>query len=448
MKKNKVIVIGGGAAGLVAAAEASKNGAEVLLLEKMKRSARTARKLCITGKGRCNITNTADLRTFITHFGKKGRFLRQAFHQYFTPDTIDFFEKQGVKLVFERGGRIFPASGKAPDVANALIQFAKENSVVIKTSSPVKKLLIEDNKITGVEVNGEKISADHVILALGGASYPLTGSTGDGYKLAKSAGHNIIPIRPALVPLITKENCAGKMNGLNLRNIGVTLFVDGKKIRSEFGELVFADFGITGPITLTLSKEVIDILYDNKQQQYESVKQYSSDTQRLEAKEKKLLAINPSCKIEISIDLKPALDEKKLNNRLIRDFTKRSTEQFSSVLRGLMAKEMVPVCINATKISPKKLVNQISSQERKKLLHWLKDFRLEIIGHRPIAEAIVTSGGVDTKEINPKTMESKICKNLFIVGELLDLDADTGGYNLQAAFSTGWVAGNSVSSDQ
>lgn len=410
MKKIKVIVIGGGAAGLMAAAEASKNGAEVLLFEKMKRP---ARKLCITGKGRCNITNTADLRTFITHFGKNGRFLRQAFHQYFTPDTIDFFETQGVKLVFERGGRIFPASGKAPDVAHALIQFAKKNGVIIKTSSPVKKLLIEDNKIVGVEVNGEKISADHVILALGGASYPLTGSTGDGYKLAKSAGHNITPIRPALVPLITKESCAGKMSGLNLRNIGVTLFVDGKKTRSEFGELVFADFGITGPITLTLSKEVIRYLNEKKD-------------------------------VKLSIDLKPALDEKKLDNRLIRDFTKRSTEQFSSVLRGLMAREMVPVCLEATKISPKKLVNQISSQERKRLLHWLKDFRLEIIGHRPLAEAIVTSGGVDTKEINPKTMESKICKNLFIIGELLDLDADTGGYNLQAAFSTGWVAGGSA----
>jgi predicted Rossmann fold flavoprotein len=409
MKKRKVIVIGGGAAGLMAAGQAAETGADVLILEKM---SRPARKLCITGKGRCNITNIAELREFISHFGKNGNFLRQAFHRFFAPDLMEFLESQGLPLITERGGRVFPKSGKAPEVTETLIRYVKRSGVTITTSSKVDRLLIENDRITGVVSKGEKIDGDAVILATGGSSYPLTGSTGDGYEFAKSAGHKIIPIRPALVPLETTGAAAGKMTGLNLRNINVSLFVDGKKSDSAFGELVFAEYGLTGPVILTLSGKIVDLLRDGR-------------------------------RVELSIDLKPALDEKKLDARLIRDFTNRSKEPFRSVLRGLMAREMVPVCIEATGIPGDRQANQISAVERKQLRQWLKNFRLEISGNRPIKEAIVTAGGIETKEINPKTMESKIITGLFVAGEVIDIDADTGGYNLQAAFSTGWLAGTS-----
>ena len=403
------IVIGGGAAGLMAAGQAASQGAKVLILEKMPRP---ARKLCITGKGRCNITNVAEMREFIGHFGKNGNFLRQAFHQFFVPELMGFLKDQGLPLVIERGGRVFPKSGKAMDVTDCLVRFLKKLGVTIQTNSKVEKLLIENNQIKGVVVKGKTIPADAVILATGGASYPKTGSTGDGYIFAKFAGHKIIPNQPALVPLETAESAAGKMAGLNLRNINVTMFVDGKKTREAFGEVVFAEFGMTGPVILTLSKEIVKLM-------------------------------KQKCKVELSIDLKPALDEKKLDARLIRDFTNRSKEPFNSVLRGLMAKEMVPICIEQTKIPAKKQVNQISAEERKKLRNWLKDLRFQITRSRPMDEAIVTAGGIDLSEINPKTMESKIVAGLYFAGEIIDVDADTGGYNLQAAFSTGWLAGRS-----
>lgn len=410
MKKPTILIIGGGAAGLLAAGQAAEAGAKVMVLEKM---TKPARKLCITGKGRCNITNIAEIRNFISHFGKTGNFLRQAFHQFFTPQLMEFLEGQGLPLVTERGGRVFPESGKAPDVAAVLIRYAKRLGVEIRTGVKVDNLLIEENKIKGIIAKGKEILADAVIVATGGTSYPLTGSTGDGFEFAKFAGHTVMSLRPALVPLETAGAAAGKMKDLKLRNINVTMWVNGKKTREAFGELVFAEYGITGPVTLTLSGEIVDFLREGK-------------------------------KIELSIDLKPALDEKKLDARLIRDFTSRSKEPFKSVLRGLMAREMVPVCIEVTKIPAEKQVNQISGEERKRLRKWLKDFRLQVTGHRPMEEAIVTAGGVDLKEINPKTMESKIVSGLYFVGEVLDLDADTGGYNLQAAFSTGWLAGNAV----
>lgn len=394
----------------MAAGQAAEAGAKVLVLEKMHRP---ARKLCITGKGRCNITNDAEMRDFIAHFGKNGNFLRQTFNKFFAPDLMEFLESHGLPLVIERGGRVFPKSGKAMDVTDVLVRYLKKLGVEIRTGVKVEKLLVEDNQVEGIIANGKVISAKTIILATGGASYPRTGSTGDGYKFAKSAGHNIIKIHPALVPLETMETTAGKMAGLNLRNINVTMFVDGKKTREAFGELLFAAFGITGPVILTLSREIVHLLHQNH-------------------------------KVELAIDLKPALDEKKLDARLIRDFTKRSKEPFSSVLRGLMAKEMVPVCIAGTKIPANKQANQISADERKKLLNWLKDLRFHITGPRPMDEAIVTAGGVDLKEIDPKTMESKIVSGLYFAGEIMDLDADTGGYNLQAAFSTGWLAGKTA----
>ena len=436
MKKHKIIVIGGGAAGLMAAGQAAETGADVLILEKM---SHPARKLRITGKGRCNITNVAELREFISHFGRNGNFLRQAFHRFFTSDLMEFLEALGLSLVTERGGRVFPASGKAPDVAETLIRYVRNAGVKIRTSAMVNELLIEDGVVAGVVSKGERIESDAVIIATGGTSYPLTGSTGDGYEFAESAGHTIVPVRPALVPLETAGAAAAEMAGLNLRNINVTVFVDGRKSRSAFGELVFAEFsskavphvlnnaegalrsgsaknepcGVTGPVILTLSGEIVDLLRDGG-------------------------------KIELSIDLKPALDEKKLDARLIRDFSSRGKEPFHSVLRGLMAREMVPVCIENTKIPADRQANQISSDERKRLRQWLKDLRLEVTGHRTTKEAIVTAGGVDTKEINPKTMESKITEGLYFAGEVIDINADTGGYNLQAAFSTGWLAGKSA----
>jgi hypothetical protein len=410
MGKQKIIVIGGGAAGLMAAGQAAAGGAETLLLEKMKRS---GRKLCITGKGRCNITNIASMNDFMAHFGKTGSFLRQAFSRYFNTDLMDFLKELGLQLVSERGGRVFPASGKAPDVLKVLLQWVEQCGVRINHSSPVDELLISNGHITGVVCKGKKIQCDKVILTTGGASYPATGSTGDGYRLAAAAGHTIVPIRPALVPLEVSGNLPAKMTDLNLRNIKVCLFVDGKKRKEAFGELVFTKFGVTGPVILTLSGDVVDLL-------------------------------EAGHKIVLSIDLKPALDDKKLDARLLRDFASRGKEQINNLLGGLLPREMIPVCLHCTAIPPERMGHSVTAKERGCLRTWLKDFRLEVTRHRPLAEAIITAGGVDTREIDPRTMESRLTKGLFIAGELLDIQADTGGYNLQAAFSTGWLAGRSA----
>ncbi len=410
MKQRKVIVIGGGPAGLMAAGQAALAGADVLLLEKMKR---IGIKLCITGKGRCNVTNIADLPDFIAHFGKTGRFLRQAFARFFNTDLLEFFDELGLELVKERGGRVFPASGKAVDVQRALLAWNQKVRVRIEHSAPVSKILMENGHVTGVVSQGTTFPCDAVILTTGGASYPATGSTGDGYTLAKSAGHTIIPIRQALVPLVTAGNVAKRMDKLNLRNINVSMFVNGKKKKAEFGEIVFAPFGVTGPTILTLSGEAVD-------------------------------SLRAGHKVVLSLDLKPALDEKKLEARLLRDIDSRGKEDASTFLRGLLPQQMIPVCLDLTDIPADRKVCDISAKERKRLKMWLKDFRLEVTGYRPFTEAIVTAGGVDTLEVDPRTMESKNVTGLFIAGELLDIQADTGGYNLQAAFSTGWLAGRSA----
>ena len=409
----KVIVVGGGAAGLLAAGQAAVAGAEVLLLEKMHHP---GRKLCITGKGRCNLTNIAELPDFLAHFGRNGRFLRQAFARFFTPDLMEFFTGLGLDLVTERGGRVFPASGKAPDVLKVLQKWLTSLGVTSRQTSPVTGLLINDRRITGILCAGRNIAGDAVILATGGASYPATGSTGDGYILAGAAGHTIVPIRPALVPLVTAGNAAARMAGLSLRNIDVRMIVDGKKKRQAFGEIAFTEFGLSGPVTLTCSGEVVDHLRDGS-------------------------------KVVLALDLKPALDEAKLDARLQRDFTTRTKEPFDSVLRGLLPREMVPVCVEATGIRQDKPAGEITAKERRYLRTWIKDFRLEIIGHRPLDEAIITAGGVDIREVDPRTMESLKTGGLYIAGELLDIHGDTGGYNLQAAFSTGWLAGGSAASD-
>jgi len=394
----------------MAAGQAAEEGVDTLLLEKMKRP---ARKLCITGKGRCNITNIVELPDFIAHFGKTGRFLHQAFWRFFTPDLMDFFKALGLELVTERGGRVFPASGRALDVLEVLLQWLRRSGVQIKLSSKVDGLTMINQRITGVVSRGREIPCDAVILATGGASFPATGSTGDGYRFAESAGHNVVPIRPALVPLETSGDAAGKMAGLNLRNINVRMLVNNKRRIEAFGEMIFTEFGVTGPVILTLSGEAVDAMRDGH-------------------------------KIALSIDLKPGLDEKKLDARLLRDIASRGKEQVRSFLRGLLPREMIPVCLNLTEIPPDGQTSRISAKERRRLLTWLKDFRLEVTGYRPLAEAIITAGGIDTREVDPKTMESRLTKGLFIAGELLDIHADTGGYNLQAAFSTGWLAGRSA----
>ncbi len=410
MTKRRVIVVGGGAAGLMAAGQAAGLGAETLLLEKM---ARPGRKLRITGKGRCNLTNVTPVSEFITHFGPNGRFLRQALARFSTSELGAFFGELGVRTVTERGGRVFPASGQAQDVVDAMVGWIRKRGVTVQTRSPVERLLVEDGRVVGVLAAGRVYRADATIIATGGASYPATGSTGDGYRLAASVGHSIVPIRPALVPLETAGNIAPRLQGLSLRHVTVRVWVNGKKRAEQFGEMLFTHFGLSGPIILSLSRQVVD-------------------------------ALRLGQSVTISIDLKPALDERKLDARLLRDLDGFGKQRFRTLLKELLPRKLIPVCIDATSISPDKAGHQITAQERKRLRTWLKDFRLEVTGHRPFAEAIITAGGVDTREVNPRTMASRLVEGLYFAGEVLDVDADTGGYNLQAAFSTGWVAGRAA----
>jgi len=410
MSKKRIIIVGGGAAGLMAAGQAAEQGAEVILLEKMKQP---GRKICISGKGRCNITNSAAIPEFIEHFGKNGRFLRQVFSRFFAPELLQFFQDKGLPVSLERGGRYFPSSGRASDILKIFLQWLAQLHVQIRHNSAVKKILIKDFVVQGVKTAKETIPCDAVILATGGSSYPATGSTGDGYALAETAGHTIVAIRPALVPLQIAGGIEPDLAGLELRNIEVKLTIDGKQKRKLFGELHFLKTSISGPVILTLSREAVDGLKQQK-------------------------------KVAILLDLKPALNEKKLDNRLIRDFEKRHKEIFAEVLRGLIPAKLVPLCLRQTAIPPDRLAGQIAKKERKKLLQWLKNNRIEVIGHRPFKEAIVTAGGISLKEVDPRTMESKLTRGLYLVGELLDLDGNTGGYNLQAAFSTGWLAGKSA----
>ena len=410
MSKQTVVVIGAGAAGLMAAGQAAMAGARVILLEKMKRP---GRKICISGKGRCNITNSAPVAEFIEHFGKNGRFLRQSFARFFSTELIDFFQDNGLPVTLERGGRYFPTSGKAPDILKVFLSWLQDLNVDLRDDCPVKTILIQDGRITGVSSKRGKINCDSVILATGGASYPATGSTGDGYTLAEMLGHTIVSIRPALVPLEIRGGMPPGLTGLELRNIGVQLFIDGKKVRQLFGELHFLKYGVSGPTILTLSGDGVDALQAGK-------------------------------KVTLAVDLKAALSQQKLDARLIRDFEKRYKENFGDVLRGLLPAQLVPLCLEQTAIPVNRLAGETSKKERKKLLNWLKDWRLEVSGHRSFKEAIVTAGGVSLKEVNPKTMESKIIPGLYLAGEVLDLNGNTGGYNLQAAFSTGWLAGRSA----
>jgi predicted Rossmann fold flavoprotein len=395
---------------LMAAGQAAEMGAETLLLEKMDRP---GLKLRIAGKGRCNLTNVASVSEFIAHFGPNGRFLQQALHQFSNSDLVAFFEELGIHTVTERGGRVFPASGQAQEVVDALVGWVREHGVTLRTRAPVEQLVVEGGQVVGVKASSGFYPADAVIVATGGASYPATGSTGDGYRLAQAVGHTIVPIRPALVPLETAGNIAPRLQGLSLRNVAVRVWVNGKKQVEGFGEMLFTHFGVSGPIILSLSKQVVD-------------------------------ALRLGQRVILSIDLKPTLDEGKLDARLLRDLDAHGKRQFRTLLKGLLPRKLIPVCIDLTGIPADKVAGQLTSEERRRLRTWLKDFRLEVTGYRPFTEAIITAGGVDVREVDPRTMASRLVEGLYFAGEVLDVDADTGGYNLQAAFSTGWVAGRSA----
>jgi len=395
---------------MMAAGRAAERGASVLLLEK---TARLGSKLRITGKGRCNFSNDTEMESFITHFGTNGRFLYGAFSRFFVYDLIAFFNERGVETKVERGQRVFPTSDDANQIAAALRAYLGKGRVLIRYETPVTAIVVEGGRAVGVQAGGQSEPASAVLLATGGSSYPRTGSTGDGYRLAAAVRHTLIPIRPALVPLVVAESCPKELEGLSLRNVKVRLLADDEIIAERFGEMLFTSFGVSGPIILSLSKTAVDALAAGK-------------------------------KVQISIDLKPALSDEQLDARLIRDLNDYGRRAFHNILKGLLPSKMIWLFVRLSKLPARKPAHQINSQERGRLHSLLRDFRLTVTASRPLSEAIITAGGVDTDEIDPRTMESKIVKGLYFCGEIIDVDADTGGYNLQAAFSTGHLAGESA----
>jgi hypothetical protein len=404
-----VIVVGAGPAGLLAAGSASEEGSRVLLLEKMRQE---GRKLLITGKGRCNITNDANVGEFIKHVYPNGRFLRNAFGHFFSKEILELLHRYGVETTCERGGRYFPSRNRSADVLSALLMWVKDLDVEIRCGHRVEKLLLEGQTIKGVQAFGQEFRADKVILATGGKSYPATGSNGEGYELARSVGHSITHVRPALVPLETGGNVAQQLQGLTLKNVRATVWVNDKKRGEDFGEMIFTHFGLSGPIILTLSRIVVDELHQKN-------------------------------KVEVSLDLKPALDEPKLDARLLRDLDESGKKNISNLFKNWLPASMIPVFMSTLGIDPGKEGHQVSSKERKRIRNLMKDLRFDIKGHRSFKEAIITAGGIPTSEISSKTMESKLVSGLYFAGEMIDLDAETGGYNLQIAYSTGWLAGRS-----
>ena len=406
----KVVIVGAGAAGMMAAIAAAEQGAQVVLVEKMDQA---GRKLRITGKGRCNLTNTAVLKDFITHIGPDGRWLRNCFAQMFNTQLMDFFEQRGVPLVEERGSRVYPKSGKSLDIFLALINDLEERSNVEIRKNCAVKSLTEDRH--GVRLqDGSTIRGDALIIATGGLSYPTTGSTGIGYRLAEESGHTVVPQVPSLVSLNCEEPIPAELEGFILKNVGLSITQpDGKRLYDNFGEMTFTHNGIDGPIVLSASRQVSRLLHNGQ----------------------KLIA---------HIDLKPALDKEKLDHRLITDLNSNGTRLFNDALRLWLPTELVQLALDRCHIEYYKRLHQINAAERRRLLTFLKDVQFTLNGTGDYNTAVVTQGGVDTKEINPKTMESKLIPGLYFAGELLNLDADTGGYNLQIAFSTGFAAGKAA----
>ena len=430
----KVIVIGGGPAGIMSAISAKKCGNDVIILEKMES---IGKKLLITGKGRCNITSGLDISEFINNIPGNGRFLYSSFQNFTNKDIINFLESHGVKVKEERGNRIFPVSDKSKDVLDAFYDELRALNIKIYTNSKVTNIFVENGVATKVEYehNGNKyvLLADKIILATGGKSYPTTGSTGDGYRIAKNLGHTVTDIRPSLIPIVANDNddteklnlgnyknsrnICKALQGLSLRNIKIEVIdtTKNKVIYEDFGELLFTHFGVSGPTILSASSHII---------RYKNIDELLRDG-----------------KIIIRIDLKPALSREKLDDRILRDFDKEKNKLFRNSLDDLLPQKLINPVIDLSGINPNKKVNEISKKERLNLIEILKGFSITICGFRPVEEAIITAGGINIKEINPKTMESKIVKNLYFAGEIIDVDAYTGGFNLQIAYSTGYTAG-------
>ncbi len=407
--KNKIVVIGAGASGLMAAGTAGIYGSVVTVLEK---NQRVGRKIAITGKGRCNLTNACDVQTFISNVPTNGKFLYSAINNFSPYDTMDFFQEQGLKIKIERGNRVFPVSDKALDVVDTMRDYAVKNGARI-INDTAKALIINNGKVTGVKTEKQNYDCDSVIICCGGMSYPLTGSTGDGYILAKQAGHTIAEIKPSLVPLESPDKCCKDMQGLSLKNI--TLKLEDKKsnkiLYSDFGEMLFTHFGISGPTVLSASSHI-----------------KNTDNYDLYA----------------LIDLKPALSNEQLDTRLLRDFSENINKAVSNSFSKLLPKKLIPVILQRWGVPFDKKCNSITKKERTQLISILKNFEIKISGFRPVKEAIVTSGGVKVSEINPKTMESRLCKGLYFAGEVIDVDAYTGGFNLQIAWSTGKLSGENA----
>ena len=403
----KIIVVGGGCAGMMSALRAAECGGRVTLFEKMPQ---VGRKLRITGKGRCNLTNAADVAEVVKNLPGNGKFLFSALKNFSPVDTVNFFESLGVVTKVERGGRVFPVSDDASEVIDALLRRLAILSVEVKTNAPVTEIIARNKKIVGVLVGGKVYEADAVILATGGASYPATGSTGDGFNFARRLGHTVTEILPALVPLETEEEFVRDLQGLSLKNVRVKLLAEGKSVAEQFGEMLFTHFGVSGPIILTLSRQAAQLL---------AAKKF----------------------VELEINLKPALTLEQLDARLLRDFAKFKRKTIKNSLVELLPSKLIPPVLDLSYLPEEKRVDEITQAERRRLVEILRGLPLTITKTRPIAEAIVTSGGVAVKEIDPRTMRSKLIDGLFIVGEVADVDGFTGGFNLQAAWSMGFAAG-------
>ena len=413
-----VIVIGGGPAGMMAAITAAEYGNNVTIIEK---NSDFGKKLLITGKGRCNITSSLYMSEFIKNTPGNGQFLYSAFQNYTNTDIIDFLKNQGLEVKEERGNRIFPVTDKSIDVLNSFKSKINELKIKKLFNTRVQKILVQNGEVLGVRTEKEIIQTDKIILATGGKSYPLTGSTGDGYLIAKNIGHKVTEIRPSLVPLVIYEkNECKEMQGLSLRNVGIKIIDESKNklIYEDFGEMIFTHFGISGPTILSGSAHLV---------RYKEIDNLMKEQ-----------------KIKLQIDLKPALTEEQLDERILRDFKEFKNKQFKHALDKLLPQKMIPIVIEKTKINEEKRVNEITKEERRNLVKVLKKFELTIKDFRPVEEAIITSGGINIKEINPKTMESKLVKGLYFAGEIIDVDSYTGGFNLQIAYSTGYTAGMHV----
>ncbi len=417
--RQEVIVVGGGPAGLMAAGQAATRGLQVILLEKKHLP---ARKLGITGKGRCNLTNTAANDDFLRTFGHGAKFMRFALGRFSSRDLVSFFNSLGLETEEERGGRVFPRTQQASDLVRALVGWVKEAGVKIKTAKAVRQIVAEKGRVRGVVTDKhgtteEFFRGENIVIATGGASYPATGSTGDGYALARALGHEIVPVYPGLVPLETKGDTAPMMQGLSLRNVRAGIYVQGKKQVEDFGEMLFTHFGVSGPIVLSLSKDVVR-------------------------------ALSRNLEVKLVIDLKPAVSHTALKSRISSRMHARGRKKISNLLKEFLPIKMIPVFLKNSDIDPDKPGSDLSASEQKALRMWCKELCMDITGYRSFNEAIITSGGIKLSEVDPRTMQSRKVQGLYFAGEVLDVDAGTGGFNLQAAFSTGWVAGNSVTARQ